>query len=383
MLDHDAPRDPFKQARENAGVMHCPFQGKPIEIILRYADVRAAAKDTRTFSSDAPFRVPIPSEEEVRSVRQLPIETDPPEHTLWRRMVDAFFQRPRSPEMIGQIEELIRRSFHEAIGRGEIDAVREFALPLQSRALTYMLNVDESEAEEWIGWGTHVFRDGTDGAKKGSVLEAYLNRRFDQALAEPGDDFFSALTRSTYADQPLTREQMLGFANLAFAGGRDTIINCITEILAWFGGHPADLERLRDNPGLVRTASEEFVRVISPLTLIGRVCPEQTNVHGIEVAEDQRVALCWASANYDKDVFDAPDELRLDRMPNPHIAYGTGPHNCLGVHHARLLIRTLLRQLAELVERVELIDVQPHVEREAMYQRRVGYDLLRLKMKGR
>lgn len=363
--------------------MRCPFQGKPIAMILGYADVRAAAKDTETYSSDAPFRVPIPSEEEVRSVRQLPIETDPPEHAEWRKIVDPFFQRPRNKEMAEQIEALVERSITQALQQGELDAVRAFALPLQSRALAYMLNVNEDEADEWIGWGTHVFHDGEDGGEKGSVLEAYLNRRLDQAKAEPGDDFFSALTHAEFRGHPLTRDQMLGFANLAFAGGRDTIINCVTEILAYFGEHADDLERLRGNPRLVRTASEEFVRVISPLTLIGRVCPEPTSIHGVEVAADQRAALCWASANYDAGVFESPDELRLDRMPNPHIAYGTGPHNCLGVHHARLLIRTLLRQLAEQVERVELIEARPHVEEEAEYRRRVGYDLLNLKLCGR
>ncbi|MFK7790655.1 MAG: cytochrome P450 [Phycisphaeraceae bacterium] len=380
MSDRDASRDPFKQAREAEGVMQCPFQGKDIAMILGYAAVRAAAKDTSTFSSDAPFRVPIPSEEDMRSVRQLPIETDPPEHAQWRKIVDPFFQRPRRKEVTEQIEMLVERSLQEALQLGTFDAVRSFALPLQSKALTYLLNVDEAEAGEWIGWGTHVFHDGEDGAAKGSVLEDYLNRRFDQALAEPGDDFFSAMTRTEFDGTPLTREQMLGFGNLAFAGGRDTIINCITEILAHFSEYPEDLERLRGNPGMVRTASEEFVRVISPLTLIGRVCPEQTNVHGVMVQANERIALCWASANFDASVFESPQDMRLDRKPNPHIAYGTGPHNCLGVHHARVLIRTLLKQLAQQVERVEVIKATPNVEEQAEYRRRVGYDLLTLKL---
>lgn len=360
--------------------MQCPFQDKDIAMILRYADVRAAAKDWQTFSSNAPFRVPIPSEEDVRSVRQLPIETDPPKHSALRRIADPFFLRPRSPEMKQQVLELIERELAGALQGGELDAVRDFALPLQSRALAYLLNVDESEAEEWIGWGTHVFRDGADGAEKGSVLEDYLNRRFDAAVQQPGDDFFAAMTRAQHEGKPLTREQMLGFANLAFAGGRDTIINCVVEILGYFAEHPDQLDHLRENPKLVRTASEEFVRIISPLTLIGRVCPEPTEVHGIPVDADERIALCWASANYDAEVFESPDEVRLDRMPNPHMGYGTGPHNCLGVHHARLVIRTLLQQLAERVGRLHVVESVPHIEDEATYRRRVGYDLLRVRL---
>lgn len=380
MTETGPSRDPFRQAREADGVMRCPFQGKEIAMILRYADVRASAKDVKTYSSDAPFRVPIPSEEDVRRVRQLPIETDPPEHGELRRIVDPYFLRPRSAEMKQQIGELIERELAAALAVGELDAVRDFALPLQSKALAYLLNVDEAEADEWIGWGTHVFRDGEDGAEKGSVLEDYLNRRFDQAIESPGDDFFTALTVAEFRGAPLSREQMLGFANLAFAGGRDTIINCVTEILAFFAGHPRELDRLRANPKLVRTASEEFVRVISPLTLIGRVYPKRTDVHGVAVEADERIALCWASANYDESVFDSPDEIRLDRMPNPHMGYGTGPHNCLGVHHARLLIRTLLSKLAECTGRIEVVESSVHVEDEAEYQRRVGYDLLRVRL---
>ncbi len=379
MSDPHASRDPFRAARQADGVMQCPFKGEPITMLLRYADVREAAKNWQDYSSDAPFRVPIPSEQDVRSVRQLPIETDPPEHTLLRRIVDPFFQRPRSPQMIAQIQSLVERQLSAVIGVGTIEAVRDFALPLQSMALTYLLGVDEAEAQEWIGWGTHVFRDG-DGEHKGRVLTDYLNRRFDEAVRRPGEDFFSELTRAEFQGRPLTRDQMLGFANLAFAGGRDTIINCIVEILAHVAEHPGDLDRLRNEPGLFRTASEEFVRVISPLTQIGRVCPKQTSVHGTQVQPDERIGLCWASANYDEQVFEAPDEVRLDRNPNPHIGYGTGPHNCLGVHHARLIIRTLLKQLAQRVRCVRLIAAQPHIETEAKYHRRVGFDRLRVSL---
>src|ERR1700734_3800263 len=95
--------DPFREPRKEAGVLPCEFQGDTIPMILRHGDVRRAAKDWKTFSSDAPFRVPIPSEEDVRSMRQLPIETDPPDHGDYRDIVEPFFRRAKDPSMIAQV----------------------------------------------------------------------------------------------------------------------------------------------------------------------------------------------------------------------------------------------------------------------------------------
>ena len=372
--------DPFREAREQSGVLKCPFQGENITMILRHEDVRRAAKDWKTFSSDAPFRVPIPSEEAVRTMRQLPIETDPPEHTDYRKITDPFFQRPKDPTFIARIEALIDGLLLSALGREAIEIVNAFALPLQSRALTYLLNVPESEAETWIGWGIHVFKVTGGEFKKGNVLENYLHAQFDRAVARPGEDFFSALTRATFRGRPLTREEMMGFANLAFAGGRDTIIHTISCALGYLAAHPEALEYLRADPKRITLASEEFFRVFMPLTHIGRVCPETTAVNGITVPAGDRISLCWASANLDAQAFEAPEEVRLDRKPNPHLAFGFGAHLCMGAAHARLLLRTLLQKCTELIGGITVLAVQERVETEARYQRALGYESLTVKL---
>ena len=125
-------------------------------------------------------------------------------------------------------------------------------------------------------------------------------------------------------------------------------------------------------------AGEEFFRVISPLTHIGRVCPVETDAHGVTVPAQGRVSLCWASANQDETAFDTPEEIRLDRKPNPHLAFGAGTHLCLGAPHARLLLRTLLKTLAQEVQSITLIDAKAQVEQESEYERSVGYKLLRV-----
>ena len=380
MSDIPTPRDPFEEARRNEGVLECPFQGESLPMILRHADVRKAAKDWKIFSSDAPFRVPIPSEEDVRTMRQLPIETNPPEHTEYRAIVEPFFQRSKTPEVTTKVEALIDEKLNQALGSRSIEIVNEFALPIQSRALTYLLNVPESEADTWINWGIHVFKVDGELAKKGTSLEAYLHAQLDHAAANPGNDFFSALTQARFRDRPLTREEMMGFANLTFAGGRDTIIHSISSIMAYLGRNPKALEYLREEPKRIIHASEEFFRVFMPLTHIGRICPVETDVHGVKVKPEGRVSLGWASANFDEAVFNEPEKIQLDRKPNPHISFGFGTHLCLGAPHARLIVRSLLAALTQRVAGIEILEAKEHVEREEKYHRPNGYDSLTLRL---
>ena len=143
------------------------------------------------------------------------------------------------------------------------------------------------------------------------------------------------------------------------------------------------MEYLREDPKRIVLASEEFFRVFMPLTHIGRVCPVDTSVHGVPVKAGGRVSLAWSSANFDETVFDAPEEIRLDRKPNPHISFGFGPHLCLGAPHARLIVRSLLEALTQRVERINVIEAREHIEHEARFQRTNGYDSLTVAFSGR
>ena len=376
------PSDPFKAKREAGPVTRYEFQGEQIPMILRHADVRQAAKEWRTYSSDAPFRVPIPSEEEARSMRQLPIETNPPDHSEYRAIVEPFFNRPKSPEMVAQVDTLIDGLLREAMARDTIEVVHGFALPLQARALTYLLDTDESEAETWIGWGIHVFRVRGE-LKKGIELENYLHAKFDMASRTPGADFFSALAQAKFRERPLTREEMMGFANLAFAGGRDTIIHTVACVLGHLAANHEALAYLREDPKRITHASEEFFRFFMPLTHIGRVCPVATTVHGEQVPAGGRVSLGWASANRDESAFPQADEFKIDRKPNPHLSFGFGEHLCLGAPHARLIVRTLLQKCVELVGALEIVSAEERTEIEHSYERTLGYESLVLRVRPR
>jgi cytochrome P450 len=379
---HGQQPDPFGEARRKDGVLVNEFQGKLVPMLLRHEDVRRAAKNWEQFSSDAPFKVPIPNEEDVRTVRQLPLEIDPPAHQEYREIVEPYFNRAKLPEVAAQVAEQVESLVSLALARESIEIVREFAIPLQSRGLALLLNVPLSEAEVWIGWGMHVFREG-DGRSKGSALEAYVNGLLDRAAAAPGDDFFSALTRAKFRGRPLTREEMLGYCSIVFAGGRDTIINSISGVIGHLAGKPADFEHLREDPRRIVSASEEFFRVLSPSTHLARLCRAGTDIHGVSVEPGQFVSLNFAAANYDETVFEAPETVQLDRRPNPHVAFGFGPHLCLGAPHARLVVRSLIRTLCDRVARIETLEAVDKYENETSYRRRLAYERLAVRFVAR
>lgn len=370
--------DPFGDNRRADGVLSCPFTGEEVLMILRHGDVKRAAKDWETFSSDAPFRVPVPSEENLRTMRQLPIEVDPPEQTDYRKLVEPFFQRAKEPAFQSHIENLIRDLLQEAMALDSIEIVNGFALPLQSRALAVLLNLPQSQADTWIGWGIHVFHGA--GGNQGAGLEAYHNAQLDRAEANPGDDFFSLLTQAIYRGRRLTRDEMMGFANLTFAGGRDTIIHTVACVIHYLGTHPESLEFLREDPSRIIHASEEFFRVFMPLTHIGRVCPVETEVHGVTVKAGHRVSLGWASANLDEEAFESPRDIRLDRKPNPHVSFGFGAHLCLGAPHSRTVLRALLSLCCEHIKRITILDAHDRIEHTAAYDRPLGFESLTVAM---
>ena len=154
------------------------------------------------------------------------------------------------------------------------------------------------------------------------------------------------------------------------------MINSISGVIGHLSEHPQDLEFLRADPKRIVHAAEEFFRVISPVTHIGRVCPARTEIQGVSVEPGDLVSLCFASANYDESVFPSADEIRLDRKPNPHVAFGFGPHLCLGAPHARLVVRSLLKCLCDQVGQITTVTAGEKIERDEKYHRSLAYDSL-------
>ncbi len=363
MLDspiNSVPPDPFREDREGRGVRRARLHGEEMLMLLRWRDVRQAARDVETFDSGQLGRVPTPPETEIRAFRQLPIESNPPEHTEWKDLVQPYFRRPKEAGPKAEIETLVAQAVDDAARAGAFDVLGDFALPLQSAALTVLLNTDRALADEWVQWGLHAFRtEGqTDPAKAARFL-AFIDRMLAEAQAKPDESLFSYLHTAKFQGRPLSGDEKRGICHLAMAGGRDTVINALSGTLAFLAEAPDGLARLRAEPKLIDGAAEEIFRVLSPLPQIARVCPAGLERGGVRIAPDQRASLCWASANRDALIFEAPEEIRLDRAPNPHLAFGAGAHTCLGAPHARLLLRSLLTSLIAQVARIEIIETIP------------------------
>jgi len=369
--------DAFEKARLEKGLGNMDDQNDPVTMVLRFKDVKECAENHQTFQSGAtPGRIVVPSEVNIRDTRQIPFEVDPPLHGEYRALLEDWFRRPFQPEYDQALFEQIDKLVLEMVQRDKpLEVVKEFALPLQSRALTLLLNIPLEESAVWIGWGTHVFRsdDNPLDGSKASILYDYIDEQITKAIEQPGEDLYSTLLATDFQGRKLTREEVKGIMILTFAGGRDTIINSVTNTIAYFAENPASLQRIREEPRLAHKATEELIRYFSPLTHMGRVVTEDTQICGEAIKKDSRISLCWASANRDETVFENPNQVILDRRRNPHIAFGFSHHNCLGAHHARQLLKALLRALAKNVSSITIKDQKEHIEEWGSFNRKVGY----------
>ncbi len=381
-MNKSAHPDPFKKARTETGMGKMDDQNDPVKMVLGLKDVRKCAHNWKAFQSAAePGRIVIPSEVNIRDTRQIPFEVDPPEHKGYRNLIEPWFKRPLEKEYQEKLKAIISNIIDEALAKDTVEVFGNFSLQLQSRALTLLLNIPFEESETWIGWGAHVFRSEESDldADKANILYNYIDQEIEKAIANPGEDLYSVLLNSEIDGKKLTKEEVKGVMILTFAGGRDTVINSITNSIAYFSEHPASLKWLKENPEITNTAVEELIRYFSPLTQMGRVATKDTMVCEHAIKADTRISLCWASANRDERVFENPNEIVLDRKINPHIAFGFGTHNCLGATHARQIMHILLTTLAQKVTSIDLIDFKENIEELGDFKRKVGYDSITVK----
>lgn len=306
--------------------------------ITSHADVKAAAKDPVTFSSN------LLGDQDVRSYRQLPLEVDPPAHTAYRTILTPVFARQAVAALEPELRAVAAAIVARLAARGTADAVHDLALPMVAASIAIAFGRPQ-DAEELESWGTTSWEMLPDGSRDGSRLERYLERVFAEAERSPGGDVFSLISQARLGDRPLSKDERFGIGNLILAGGRDTVIGLISGCLWHLASQPRERARLAADPSGIPQAVEEMLRYLSPLPWMERIATAEASGAWGRAASGDIVLLGFATANHDASVFRAPGEIDLQRSPNPHVAFGNGPHTCIGVHLARLEARVFLEEV--------------------------------------
>jgi cytochrome P450 len=361
------PQGLWTRLRSEAPVAHfAPPEYRPFWAITKHADIVEIASQPLRFSSA--HGIILGRARAVAAPSEMVVTLDPPRHGPMRRLASRRFT-PRSlhkqREEIERIAVEILDRAATAGGVGECDFVERIAAPLPIAVVAWILGVPRRDWELLFRWTNEVIgKDDPEYRRPGETpaqtfrrargeLHAYFKRLIERRRSEPRDDLVSELIRATINDGPLTDEQLLSYCELMVEAGNETTRNAISGGLLAFCEHRGEWEKLRRRPELLSDAVEEILRWVSPITHFTRTATEDCEVGGATIRAGEQVALFWASANRDEDVFVDPFAFRIDRRPNPHLAFGVGEHFCMGAHVARVELETIFRHLLVRLESFE------------------------------
>ncbi|MGA2838329.1 MAG: cytochrome P450 [Acidimicrobiales bacterium] len=334
--------------------------------VTKHADITDVASRPERFSSAHGLILGHPGAPAPPS--EMVVMLDPPRHGPLRRAAMPRFT-PRAirsrHEEIDRIAVQVLDDLADSDGE-EFDFVERVAAPLPIGVISWILGVPGDDWKLLFQWTNQIIgKDDPEFRRPGETagqtirrargeLHAYLEGLIAARRIEPGDDIVSQLIAAEVDGRPLTPEQLLDYAELMVEAGNETTRNAISGGLLAFSEHPDQWERLKREPGLLPTAVEEILRWVSPIIHFVRTATEDCEFRGERIAAGDKMALFYASANRDEDVFDEPFAFRVDRQPNHHLAFGSGPHFCMGANLARVELETLFRHLLARLEWFEL-----------------------------
>ncbi len=369
------PHDLWTRLRAESPVHWCTPPGfPPFWAITKHADICEISKQPDAFSSaEGIAMITLDQEELVREeslggTMRVIIEMDPPEHRSIRKVASPVF----TPRAVLAMDEAIRTSAREIVdrlagetGEGECD-FNSVAAAHPLRILSTMLGVPRESEPDILRLTNELFAsDDPDLQRKGesrrqAIMAMGLEffQLFDGIIkdrrANPRDDLASVLANARVDGEPMGMMETLGYYLITFSAGHDTTKNALVGGMRAFLENPDQLEKLKRNPELLDAAVEEVVRWTSPVNHMKRRVTRDYELRGQTLKAGDWLVMFYASANRDEEVFDAPFEFRIDRKPNPHLAFGIGEHFCLGANLARRSQRALLKELAGRLEWAEL-----------------------------
>jgi cytochrome P450 len=342
------PQPTYRTMRDTAAVL--PVNDRMV-IVCRRGVIEEAFRSPEIFSSNM-------SAVDLQNVRpMIPLQIDPPDHKKFRKILDPLFAPRRMAELEEPLTKLVNDLMDRFAGREEIDFAAEFSIPYPSHVFLTLLGLPLEETPRFLAMKDGIIRpDHVTGSPRESRLTithqkatadsiyAYFNDVLDQRQVEGRDDILTTFLHTEVDGHRLTREDILDICFLFFIAGLDTVTASLDCFFAYLARQPEQRRRLAEDPSIIPAAVEELLRWESPVTTVARVAVEDTELGGCPIKAGQHVSVLIGSANTDDTEFGDGDEVRFDRDPNRHLAFGGGIHRCLGSHLARHELRVALRE---------------------------------------
>lgn len=343
-----------------------PLETKTGELVwaaTRYEDIISIERNAEVFKS-AP-RMTMSSEKAVTPTRMI-VNMDPPDHATYRGIVSSRFM----PRSISGVRDFVAQTVNKALDdamalNGEVfDLQKVIANPVPTAVISRILGVSNELApliHAWteatlypsdpeIGLGRPITEVRSEATQ--SMFKVYA-ALFDERRANPTDDLLSDLLNARINGEPLPDLELYSWCYILTLAGHETTQSTFGAAIHTLMEHPDQFQMLRERPELLGGAIEELLRFISPAIHFCRTPDRDVDIHGKTVRAGQPIVLFYPSGNRDESAFSRPDEFNITRTNNRHLAFGSGPHVCLGMHLARLELGIMLRQFLDRVDHVE------------------------------
>lgn len=347
------PLSSYSELREQCPVAHSDQHGG-FWVITTYDDLHEVYFDTDHFSS---FVVTIPNS--GHGERRFPLTmSDPPEHSLYRQIVQPYFTQQKMAEYEPEIRRRVGALIDAFIATGEADLFWDFARKLPASVIADILGTPYEDGVRFEDWAHRITQATATEPESAALAYEEMTEYFVALLADreqaPRDDLVTLLVQASVDDRPLTEEERVMFCILIMMAGFDTTSSFIGSMLWWLAEHPDQRTRLVADPSLIPSAVDELLRCFPPGSP-ARVMKKDTELRGKQLREGDAVLLLTASANRDDTVFEDADEVVFDRKPNKHLGFGMGIHRCLGMHLARLESEVALQEVLRRLRDYELV----------------------------
>lgn len=293
------------------------------------------------------------------------IDMDDPAHVLRRKLVNSGFTRKRVMDKVPSIERLCDTLIDGVCERGEADFVRDIAAPLPMAVIGDMLGVLPEEREMLLKWSDDLVCGLSSTVDEQTIMKLmetfaayteFTKNVITKRRAEPTDDLFSILVNAEVDGERMSDDEIVFETLLILIGGDETTRHTLSGGTEQLLRHRDQWESLVADPELLPGAIEEMLRWTSPVKNMCRTLTADTEFHGTSLKAGEKIMLMFESANFDEAVFGDPDNFRIDRNPNSHVAFGFGSHFCLGNQLARLELKLMLGKVLQRLPDLRLAD---------------------------